>query len=195
MRAPDPRPDGTLPREVFARDADALARRLLGCRIEVRGADRVRTARIVETEAYLGEADLACHAARGRTRRTESLYGPPGSAYVYLVYGLHRLFNVVASERDDPQAVLIRAVEPLDFEGRGHGPGLLTRALGIDLGDDRSDLISGRIRVLDGAGPARVAVGPRIGVAYAGAWAEAPLRFGDADSPQLSKRFPSARHA
>ena len=173
------------------RDADVLARRLLGCRIEVRGADGVRTARIVETEAYLGETDLACHASRGRTRRTESLYGPPGSAYVYLIYGLHRLFNVVAAESDDPQAVLVRAVEPIDFEGRTHGPGLLTRALGIGLEDDRSDLTAGRIRILDGAGPARVAVGPRIGVDYAGAWAEAPLRFGDADSPHLSKRFPA----
>lgn len=184
--------DGTLPRDVYARDADVLARRLLGCRIEVRGADGVRTARIVETEAYLGEADLASHASRGRTRRTESMYGPPGSAYVYLVYGLHRLFNVVAAERDDPQAVLIRAVEPLDFADRTHGPGLLTRALGIEMDDDRSDLTTGRIRVLDGAGPARVAVGPRIGVDYAGAWAGAPLRFGDADSPLLSKRFPAA---
>lgn len=184
--------DEALPRGVYARDADALARRLLGCRIEVRGEHGVRTARIVETEAYLGEADLACHASRGRTRRTESLYGPPGSAYVYLVYGLHRLFNVVASERGDPQAVLIRAVEPIDFDGRGQGPGLLTRALGIGLEDDRADLIAGRIRILDGAGPARVAVGPRIGVDYAGAWAAAPLRFGDADSPQLSKRFPAA---
>lgn len=184
--------DGTLPREVYARDADVLARRLLGCRLEVRGADGVRTARIVETEAYLGEADLASHASRGRTRRTESMYGPPGSAYVYLVYGLHRLFNVVAAERDDPQAVLIRAVEPLDFTDRTHGPGLLSRALGIELDDDRSDLTTGRIRVLDGAGPARIAIGPRIGVDYAGAWAGAPLRFGDADSPQLSKRFPAA---
>lgn len=192
MGAPATHRDGTLPREVYARDADALARRLLGCRIEVRAEDGVRTARIVETEAYLGEADLACHASRGRTRRTESLYGPPGSAYVYLVYGLHRLFNVVAAERDDPQAVLIRAVEPIDASGRGHGPGLLTRTLGIELEDDRSDLTTGRIRILDGAGPARVAAGPRIGVHYAGAWAEAPLRFGDADSPHLSKRFPAA---
>jgi DNA-3-methyladenine glycosylase len=180
----------SLPREAYAHDADVLARRLLGCRLEVHGADGTRRGRIVETEAYLGERDLACHAARGRTARTESLYGPPGTAYVYLVYGMHKLFNVVAAEAGDPQAVLIRALEPLDFEGRTHGPALLTRALGIDLADDRGDLVGGRIRLLDGAGPARLAVGPRIGVDYAGAWAGAPLRFGDADSLHLSKRFP-----
>jgi DNA-3-methyladenine glycosylase len=181
----------TLPREAYAHDADVLARRLLGCRLSVRDDAGVRHARIVETEAYLGERDLACHAARGRTARTESLYGRPGTAYVYLVYGMHELFNVVAAREDEPHAVLIRAVEPLDFHGRTHGPGLLTRALGIDRSDDRGDLVTGRIRVLDGAGPARVAVGPRIGVDYAGPWAAAPLRFGDADSPHLSKRFPA----
>ena len=175
---------------LLAKDADAVAPRLLGCVLRVQGSDRVRHARIVETEAYLGEHDLACHAAKGRTPRSESLYGPPGSAYVYLVYGLHRLFNVVVAAEDDPQAVLIRAVEPLDFDGRTHGPGLLSAALGIELSDDRSDLARGRIRLLDGAAPARVAVGPRIGVGYAGAWADAPLRFGDADSRTLSRRFP-----
>lgn len=180
-----------LPREAYAHDADVLARRLLGCRLAVESDAGVRQARIVETEAYLGERDLACHAARGRTARTESLYGAPGTAYVYLVYGIHELFNVVAAREDDPQAVLIRAVEPLGFEARTHGPGLLTRALGIDRSDDRSDLVAGRIRILDGAGPAHVAVGPRIGVDYAGAWAAAPLRFGDAGSLHLSKRFPA----
>jgi DNA-3-methyladenine glycosylase len=180
-----------LPREAYEHDADVVARRLLGCRLSVEGDTGVREARIVETEAYLGERDLACHAARGRTARTESLYGPPGTAYVYLVYGMHELFNVVAAREDEPHAVLIRAVEPLDFDARTHGPGLLTRALGIDRADDRADLIAGRIRILDGAGPARVAVGPRIGVDYAGPWAAAPLRFGDADSRRLSKRFPA----
>ncbi|MDZ7707880.1 MAG: DNA-3-methyladenine glycosylase [Trueperaceae bacterium] len=185
-----------LSRETYAHDADVVAKRLLGCLLEVHGADDSGTdraplrARIVETEAYLGEADLACHASRGRTRRTESLYGPPGTAYVYLIYGVHRLFNVVASSEGDPHAVLVRAVEPLNFEARTHGPGLLSKALGIDLDDDRSDLTTGRIRIAWGAAPARVAVGPRIGVDYAGAWAGAPLRFGDADSDRLSRPFP-----
>ena len=181
----------TLPRSTFREDADVVARRLLGCVLRVHGTDRTRHARIVETEAYLGERDLACHASKGRTPRTESLYGPPGSAYVYLIYGMHRLFNVVTAAVGDPHAVLVRAVEPLDFEGRTHGPGLLANALGIELDDDRSDLLSGRIRILEGRGPARIATGPRIGVAYAGAWADAPLRFGDADSERLSKPFRS----
>lgn len=190
---PAPKP---LPREAYAHDADVVAKRLLGCVLEVDGDGSAsdgapRRARIVETEAYLGEADLACHASRGRTRRTESLYGPPGTAYVYLIYGIHRLFNVVASDAGDPHAVLIRAVEPLNFEARTHGPGLTSAALEIGLGDDRSDLTTGRIRIVDGAAPARVAVGPRIGVDYAGAWADAPLRFGDADSDRLSRRFPA----
>lgn len=197
------KPTATKPltREAYARDADVVAKRLLGCVLEVHGvhgpdADAPETerapqrARIVETEAYLGEADLACHASRGRTRRTESLYGPPGTAYVYLIYGVHRLFNVVTADEGDPHAVLIRAVEPLGWTARTHGPGLLSKALGIGLDDDRSDLTTGRIRIVQGAAPARVAVGPRIGVDYAGSWAGAPLRFGDADSDRLSRAFP-----
>lgn len=180
-----------LQREAFACDADILARRLLGCLVQVRSGPERRHARIVETEAYLGERDLACHASKGRTKRTESLYGPPGSAYVYLVYGMHRMFNVVAGAAGDPQAVLVRAVEPLDFGARTHGPGLLATALGIELSDDRQDLISGRIRILADVTPRRIAVGPRIGVGYAGPWAGAPLRFGDAANRHLSRRFPA----
>ncbi len=176
--------------EFFARDADRVAPDLLGCILKVQGEDGIRQARIVETEAYLGEHDLACHAAKGRTPRTESLYGPAGTAYVYLVYGLHLLFNVVVAKEGDPQAVLIRAVEPLDFADRTHGPGLLTRALGIDLHDDRGVLQKGKLMFLQGPAPAKILVGPRIGVDYAGPWASAPLRFGEAGSAYLSKRFP-----
>lgn len=178
-----------LPRAAYRDEADVVARRLLGCILRVDGDDRTRHARIVETEAYLGERDLACHASKGRTPRTESMYGPPGSAYVYLIYGMHRLFNVVSADVGDPHAVLVRAVEPLDFDDRTHGPGLLANALGIRLDDDRSDLLSGRIGILAGDPPDRVVQGARIGVAYAGAWAEAPLRFGDAVSTRLSKPF------
>lgn len=182
--------DEVLSRAFYEADADVVARRLLGCTLSVRSGDAVRRARIVETEAYVGAEDLACHASKGRTPRTESLFGPPGSAYVYLIYGLHRLFNVVTSHEGDPHAVLVRAVEPLDFDARTHGPGLLSKALGIDLDDDRSDLVGGRIRILAGPAPDRIVTGPRIGVDYAGPWADAPLRFGDPDSGHLSKRFP-----
>lgn len=182
-----------LPREAYRVAADLLARRLLGCVLVVSHVgDEPLRARITETEAYLGEEDRACHANRGRTKRTESLYGPPGTAYVYLVYGMHELFNVVASEAGDPHAVLVRAVRPLNFDARTRGPGLLTRAMGIDRRHDRSDLTAGPIRIEPGPAPARVRVGPRIGVAYAKDWADAPLRFGDGDDAWVSKPFPAA---
>ena len=180
-----------LPASFFTRDADRVAPGLLGCILSVQHDDGVKHGRIVETEAYLGEHDLACHAAKGRTQRTESLYGPPGTAYVYLIYGMHHLFNVVVANVGDPQAVLIRAVEPLDFEGRTHGPGLLTKAMGIDLQDDRSSVLHGKLQLLHGPAPADILVGPRIGVDYAGPWAAAPLRFGEAGSAFLSQPFTS----
>jgi len=186
LHAPKP-----LAREALSRDADVAARNLLGCHLEVRDGATVRTVRIVETEAYLGEMDLACHASKGRTARTESMYGAPGTTYVYLVYGMHHMFNVVTSREGDPQAVLIRAVEPLDFEARTQGPGLWTAAMGIGGSDDRQDLLGGRFRLLQAPAPASILVGPRIGVDYAGAWADAPLRFGEAGSPFLSKPFPA----
>lgn len=192
-------------RAAFAAPADVVARSLLGAVLEVAprgGVGRpVRRGRIVETEAYLGEADAACHAARGRTARTEPMYGPPGTVYVYLIYGLHHLLNLVAAEVGDPHAVLIRAIEPLDgppaatareARARSAGPGRVGRWLDVDRRDDRSDVVTGRVAVRDGTPPARVAVGPRVGVAYAGAWADAPLRFGDADSALLSRPFPAA---
>ena len=190
-------------REAFAAPADVVARRLLGAEVAVAPRDEeggtVRRARIVETEAYVGERDAACHAARGRTARTEPMYGPPGTVYVYLVYGLHHLLNLVTAEVGDPHAVLIRAVEPLDgpraatareARARTAGPGRVGRWLGVDRRDAGGDATTGRIAIHDGTPPARVAVGPRIGVAYAGAWADAPLRFGDAGSPLLSRPFP-----
>ena len=181
-----------LPRAAYAHPADRLARALLGSFVTVRdAAGTVRAARIVETEAYLGEADEACHAHRGRTRRTETMYGPPGTAYAYLIYGLHTMLNVVTAEAGEPHAVLIRAVEPLGFEARTHGPGLTARALGVERTDDGADLTTGRVRIAAGPRPARIVRGPRIGVDYAGSWAEAPLRFGVAGSERLSRRFPT----
>ena len=174
--------------------AEVVAPALLGATLEVGGRDGVtRRGRIVETEAYVGAHDLACHASKGRTARTEVMFGPAGRAYVYLVYGLHELFNVVTGAPDDPQAVLVRAVEPEagtsgpDGHERGDGPGRLTRLLDIDrrlLGSpvDRPPLV-----LYAGAPPREVAVTPRVGVSYAGPeWAEAALRFVDAGSSHLS---------
>lgn len=187
-----------LPVTFYRRSADRLAPDLLGKVLAVRSADGMsRRGRIVEVEAYVGEADLACHASKGRTNRTRTLYGPPGTAYVYLVYGMHELFNVVAAREGEPHAVLVRAVEleapdgsdaRLEHAvGRGDGPGRLTRALGIDRRFDGVDLTSPPITLHDGPPPRSIVVTPRVGVGYAGPWADAALRFVDADSDAVSR--------
>ena len=144
-----------LPREFYARPTLDVARDLLGKVLVHRTAGGVAAGMIVETEAYIGENDPACHAAPGPTRRNEPLYGEPGRAYVYFTYGMHCLFNAVTERRGFPAAVLVRALEPVDGEDlmrrrRGRprlgthelcrGPGNLARALGITLEDNRADL-------------------------------------------------------
>ena len=137
---------------------------------------------IVETEAYIGEDDPACHAAPGPTRRNAPLYGPPGFAYVYLNYGIHYLVNAVTEAEGHPAAVLIRALAPVEGirlmekrrapDGRSietaglcRGPGNLTRALGITLTENLVDLVSGRLVIEDrGYVPDGVSRGPRIGI-------------------------------
>jgi DNA-3-methyladenine glycosylase len=144
--------------------------------------------RIVETEAYVGPHDLACHASKGRTRRTEVMFGPAGHAYLFLVYGLHVCMNVVVGEG---AAVLIRAVAPLQgLEGlRTDGPGRLTKALGLGLQLNASPLDRAPLYVAEGVPVAarHVEAGPRIGVEYAGEWAAAPYRFYDRRSPHVSR--------
>jgi DNA-3-methyladenine glycosylase len=193
--------DGRLPRSFFARDARVVARALLGAHLIVRAqvgsASRVRVGRIVETEAYCGPKDLACHARVGVTKRTRTLYGPAGHAYVFLIYGMYDCFNVVCFGEGKGHAVLIRAVEPalgIDPGVRADGPGRLTRALGITRAHDGVDLVAGgAITLAPRAAGVRVAVAatPRVGVGYAGAWAERPWRFLDARSGGVSK--PAAR--
>ncbi|MEW5790727.1 MAG: DNA-3-methyladenine glycosylase [Pseudomonadota bacterium] len=173
----------------YARDAKSVARDLLGSVLVHRHAGVERRARIVETEAYVGVHDRASHAARGRTPRTEVMFGSPGHAYIYLVYGMHELFNVVTGAAGDAQAVLIRAAEPLAHcTGPLNGPGRLTRALGIDRSLNCEDLTGGRLFLEPGPPPARMVTTTRIGVDYAGPWKDAPLRFYDADSRAVSKR-------
>lgn len=187
-----------LERGFFARDARVVARALLGVRLvhEVAPGD-LRVARIVETEAYRGAADPACHARFGRTPRTESLFAPPGHAYLFLVYGLHVCFNVTCLREGAGHAVLVRAVEPVLGVTPGQrtdGPGKLTRALGLARRHDGLDLCAGgplalaaRVPGADGRAAPRVGTGPRIGVGYAGAAAELPLRFWDAASDAVSR--------
>jgi DNA-3-methyladenine glycosylase len=175
-----------LPRDFYARPTLDVARTLIGM-VLVHDKPAGRAAGvIVETEAYIGESDPACHAAPGPTARNAPLYGPPGIAYVYLNYGIHYLVNAVTEPEGWPAAVLIRALEPLEGEplmrrrrARGtarraqalsraelcRGPGNLTRALGISLRQNLLDFTGGALRIEDRGLPARdVAWTPRIGI-------------------------------
>ncbi len=177
-----------LPRRFFARPAETVARDLLGKTLVRRLDGRTIRARVVETEAYVGPHDLACHASKGRTARTEVLFGPGGALYVYMIYGMYHLLNVVTGPEGHGEAVLIRAAEPLGTaSGSLIGPGRLGRTLALTR--DLSGLPATRTSGLwfaDGDAPRHVARSPRIGVDYAGDWKDAELRFFDADSRAVS---------
>jgi DNA-3-methyladenine glycosylase len=166
-----------LPPEWYARTPIAVARGLIGCAL-VHGA---RAGMIVEAEAYLGPDDKASHARFGPTARTSVMFGPGGVTYVYLCYGVHEMFNIVAGNDGEPGAVLVRAIAPLvglgDDAAVGRGPGKVTRALGLDRSHDRRALDGDDLFVAAHRRPRRIAATPRIGVDYAGAWAREPLRF------------------
>lgn len=174
--------------DLASEDVVGLAAAMVGWRL-VTCFDGERTAvRITETEAYRAPDDRACHAyGNRRTARTETMFGPPGTAYVYLCYGIHHLFNVVTGPRDTAHAVLVRAGEPIEGlevirrrrQGRRNlavGPGVLTQALGIRTEHDGHDLAAGPIWLEpDQTLPSRA--GPRVGVDYAGTCALRPWRF------------------
>jgi len=184
----------------FDRPTERVARDLLGRIIETgTGATRCR-ARIVETEAYLGEHDLACHAAVGRTARTEVLYGRPGLAYVYLIYGMYWCANAVTRREGLPSAVLIRAAEPVEgvdlmwkrrraarrLVDLTSGPGRLCQALGITGPEHHGKSWNQPgLRILEGRPAARgsIVVTPRIGISEAADW---PMRFFVRDNPFVS---------
>lgn len=179
-----------LERAFYDRETEIVARELLGKVLECRTPRGVSSGIIVETEAYLGEHDPACHAAAGRTRRTAPLYGKPGLSYVYFIYGVHWCFNAVTRAEGLPSAVLVRAVEPLAGlelmrERRGprvrgvgltNGPGKLCEALGIDGTMNAIPLQRGGLVIREGrpVADAEMAVGPRVGISRAVDW---PLRF------------------
>ena len=184
-----------LPRAFYARKTLTVARDLLGRVLVHHDGDVRRAGVIVETEAYLGPHDLACHAAKGRTNRTDVMFGPPGHAYVYLIYGMYDCFNVVTEKVDYPAAVLIRAVDPLEgCVGSTDGPGKLCRAMNITRALNRFDLTDSALSIEEGTrtSPRRIEKGPRIGVDYAGEWAREPLRFWIRDNPHVSKRRASS---
>ncbi|HEX5526603.1 MAG TPA: DNA-3-methyladenine glycosylase [Solirubrobacterales bacterium] len=188
---PDP-----LERDFFDRSVHDVARDLIGCTLLYEGCGGI----VVETESYEAD-DPACHAYVGLTERTKVLFGPPGYAYVYLSYGIHSLLNAVAEPEGEAAAVLIRALEPTHGleqmrERRGpkpdhelcSGPGKLTEALGIDLGDNERDLSREPFRLTPPAGARpEIVAGPRIGITKA---VELPWRFCAAGSRFVSRPIP-----
>ncbi len=179
-----------LPRTFYDRDTIAVARELLGQHLVHASGGVERIGRIVETEAYLGPHDRAAHSARGLTERTKIMFGPPGHAYVYLIYGMYNCMNVVTQPEGIAAAVLLRAVEPVqNVEGRTQGPGLLCRALHIDRRLNGHDLLSDDFYSADPGRPADFVIvkRPRIGVDYAGPWARRLLRFYIKDNLFVSK--------
>jgi DNA-3-methyladenine glycosylase len=181
--------------DFYARSVHDVARDLIGC--VVRHGDAA--GRIVETESYHME-EPACHAYVGLTPRTQTLFGPPGRAYVYFSYGIHSLLNAVCEDEGVGAAVLIRALEPVDGidlmrARRGlertqelcSGPGKLTQALGIGLADNGSSLVDGPIEVLPRDTEPEIVVGERVGITKA---AELPWRFCDARSAHVSRPWP-----
>ncbi|MDP9179585.1 MAG: DNA-3-methyladenine glycosylase [Gemmatimonadota bacterium] len=189
-----------LPRDFYDRETEIVARELLGTILECRTTEGLAGGIIVETEAYIGEHDAACHAAAGRTRRTEPLYGPPGIAYVYFIYGMHWCINAVTRAKGLPSAVLIRALEPADGmslmrqrrpKARSdreltNGPGKLCSALGVDrsmngLPLQRYPVV---IRHGDTVSDRDVEVTARIGITEAADW---PLRYLVRGNPFVSR--------
>ncbi len=196
--------DMRLLRDQYALPAAALAPRLLGCTLVrvLPGGERLAGI-IVETEAYVGVEDRASHAFGGRrTPRNESMYGDPGTCYVYFTYGMHHCVNVVCSRRDDPQAVLIRALEPVEGvdlirRRRGgrppasccDGPGMLCEAMAIDRSLDGLDLVAGETLWIEGrrgGGTPPVRTAARVGIGDKGVWTRRRLRWLVRGHPHVS---------
>ncbi|PIB35483.1 hypothetical protein BFP72_08800 [Reichenbachiella sp. 5M10] len=185
-----------LPKSFYLReDVVLIARELLGKVLVVRCNGNLLRAKIVETEAYCGQNDLACHASNGkRTPRTETMYREGGCAYVYLCYGIHHLFNVVTNTVGKADAVLIRAVEPLSPWGAEStatdGPGKLCKVMGINRSVDGVSLLEEAVHIEDAlpVEDAEVEVSARIGVAYAGEDALLPWRFHIRNNAWVSKK-------
>jgi DNA-3-methyladenine glycosylase len=192
-----------LPEAFYDRETEIVSRELLGAILWCRTDDGVAAGRIVETEAYLGEHDPACHAAAGFTERTRHLYGAPGISYVYFIYGVHWCFNAVTREHGLPSAVLVRAVEPVEGlelmrrrrasakteRDLTNGPGKLCAALGIGPHHNGLALQKSPIWITRGVsyGDEEIVIAPRIGITKAAEW---PLRWYVRDSRFVSVRRP-----
>ena len=207
MPSPDPESSlSKLPREFYTRsNVVTVARDLLGKLLVVPSSSGRRVSGIiVETEAYRGPHDRAAHSYGGRrTKRTETMYGIGGTAYVFFVYGMYNQFNVVTNVEDVPHAVLVRALEPVEGievmrrrrKGRSEyeltsGPGRLCIAMGIDRRLDKADLLGDQVWIESGisVSPRDRARGPRIGIDYAEDWVMKPWRFWIKDNPFVSRK-------
>jgi DNA-3-methyladenine glycosylase len=179
-----------LPRAFYDRDTKLVARELLGKLLVHHDGEIERIGKIVETEAYLGEHDLAAHSSKGLTARTKIMFGPPGHAYVYLIYGIYFCMNVVTERAGHASAVLLRALEPVkNISEKTSGPGLLCRALKIDKKLNGHDLLSDNFFIAESAAEKFTIVKrPRIGVDYAKHWAKRHLRFYIKGNPFVSRR-------
>jgi DNA-3-methyladenine glycosylase len=169
-----------LSREFYNRDTKIVAKELLGKYLVHHKNGIEYVGKIVEVEAYLGPHDLAAHSAKGLTPRTKVMFGPPGHAYVYLIYGMYYCMNVVTEQEGHASAVLLRALEPIkNITQRTQGPGLLCNAMHIDKKFHGHDLLSDDLYITNTPDAKRIVIvkKPRIGVAYAGEWAAKPLRF------------------
>jgi DNA-3-methyladenine glycosylase len=199
-------PKAKLPREFYTRpDVLVVSRDLLGKLLVVPGPNGERVSgKIVEVEAYRGPEDRASHAYGGRrTKRTETMYGRGGVAYVYFVYGMYYQFNVVSNVADIPHAILVRALEPIEgieiMRARRHshpdhnltnGPGKLCIAMGIGRQLDGADLLGEKVWIeeYESVSPRRIARGPRIGIDYAEQWIDKPWRFWIKDNTYVSRK-------
>ena len=180
-----------LPRAFYEQTTLDVAKQLLGKYLVRNHPDGNAIGRIVETEAYVGPQDLACHASKGRTSRTEVMFGPPGRAYVYFIYGFYNMLNLVTEAQNYPAAVLIRAVEPVDgmelmnqrrkstvLRNLASGPGKLCQAFAVDRSLNGANLCGNILYVEDRGEPMpKFHATPRIGVDYAGKWKTKPYRF------------------
>jgi DNA-3-methyladenine glycosylase len=179
-----------LPRPFYDRDAATVAQELLGKHLVRVSGGAERIGRIVEVEAYIGPHDRASHSSRGRTERNRVMFGPPGHAYVYMIYGIYWCMNVVTEREGFASAVLLRALEPVqNIGGRTRGPGLLCRAMEIDHRLNGADLLGDDFHIAEPtfAEPFTLVKRPRIGVDYAGGWARRLLRFYIKGNPFVSK--------
>src|SRR5215831_18574950 len=169
-----------LPHSFYDRATKIVAQELLGKWLVHKAGGTERIGKIVEVEAYLGEHDLAAHSAKGLTQRTKVMFGPPGHAYVYFIYGMYYCMNVVTEREGHASAVLLRALEPIkNVIGRTQGPGLLCKAMQIDKRLNGHDLLSDDPYIASPTlnEPIALVRRPRVGVDYARHWAKRHLRF------------------